>query len=329
MTYPRSKLIDRENGGFYHVFTRCVRRAWLCGKDPLTGQSYDHRRQWIEDRILALAKCFTVEIYGYAVMSNHYHIALYIDPQGPKALSKREIARRWVALRPPIRRGEVDADAVKARIEEICSDTDKVALYRERLGDLSWFMRYLNENIARRANLEDDCKGRFWERRYESQTLLDERAVYACMVYVDLNPIRAGVATDLERSDHTSIQRRIVQVRRERSSDRMSAALTPLSAGTSEPQSRLTMALEGYLELVDWTGRIIRDDKAGAIPPGVPPLLEQLSMEVDDWLPNVTSYRDHHRRAFGSIDLLRKLASRLEQHWLKGFGVARRRRAAI
>ncbi len=329
MTYPRSRLIDRENGGFYHVFTRCVRRAWLFGKDPVTRRSYDHRRQWIEDRILALAKGFTIEIYGYAVMSNHYHIALYIDPMGPKALSDKEIARRWVTLCPPIRRGEVDAAAFDARIETILADPDQVALYRERLGDLSWFMRFLNENIARRANLEDGCKGRFWERRYESQTLLDERAVYACMAYVDLNPIRAGITTDLEQSDHTSIQRRIKQARQEPSSERMGAPLASLSAGTSKAHSRLTMPLASYLELVDWTGRILRDDKSGAIPRSVPPVLEQLSMEVDDWLPNVTSYRDHHRRAFGSINLLRDLASRLGQHWLKGSGVARLRRAAI
>jgi REP element-mobilizing transposase RayT len=329
VTYPRSHLVDRENAGFYHVFTRCVRRAWLCGRDPVTGRSYDHRRQWIEDRILALAECFTVEIYGYAVMSNHYHIALYIDPKGPNALSDAEVARRWVTLSPPIRRRQLDQVAFEMRVEALSVDPDQLAIYRQRLGDLSWFMRFLNENIARRANLEDGCKGRFWERRFESQTLLDERAVYACMAYVDLNPIRAGMATDLEKSDHTSIQRRIRQERRAPSTEHMNSPLAPLSAGTRQSQTRLTISLEGYLDLVDWTGRIIRDDKTGAIPQSVPRLLRQLSMDVDDWLPNVTSYRDHHRRAFGSIEALRALASRLGQHWLKGSGAARLRPAAI
>ncbi len=83
VTYPRSHLIDRENPGFYHLTSRCVRRAWLCGEDPVTGRSFEHRRQWIEDRLLALADCFTVELYGYAVMSNHYHIVLRVDPQAP------------------------------------------------------------------------------------------------------------------------------------------------------------------------------------------------------------------------------------------------------
>lgn len=329
MTYPRSRLVDRENGGFYHVYTRCVRRAWLCGKDPATGRSYDHRRQWIEDRILALAKCFTVEIYGYAVMSNHYHIALYIDPRGPHAIPDQEIARRWVTLCPPTSHGEVDAVAFETRIEEITADAERLALYRERLGDLSWFMRFLNQHIARRANLEDACTGRFWERRYESQALLDEGAVYTCMAYVDLNPIRAGITTDLERSEHTSVRRRLRRVRANHPDEVMDAPLTPLSAGTAAPPVRLTMRLASYLELVDWTGRIVRDDKPGAIPRGIPPLLERLELEPQEWLPSLASYRDRRRRAFGSMERLQELASRLGQRWLHGSGAARRRLASI
>ena len=118
MTYPRSHLIDRENGGFYHLITRCVRRAWLCGEDPLTGRSYDHRRQWIEDRMLKLATCFTVELYAYAVMSNHYHIVLHIDPKAANALSDCEVAHRWITLTPPTHRGEIDPFEVRSLMSE-------------------------------------------------------------------------------------------------------------------------------------------------------------------------------------------------------------------
>src|SRR5687768_9150317 len=70
-------------------------------------------------------------------------------------------------------------------------------------------MRSLSEPIARRANREDVCTGRFWEGRYRCQALLDDAAVVACMAYVDLNPARAGLAADLAACEHTSVRRRI------------------------------------------------------------------------------------------------------------------------
>jgi len=80
MTYPRSHLVSEDEPGFYHVVSRCVRRAFLCGFDKVTKKCFKHRRHWIEDRILELADCFSVSVYSYAVMSNHFHVVLHVDP---------------------------------------------------------------------------------------------------------------------------------------------------------------------------------------------------------------------------------------------------------
>ena len=83
MAIKRSDLIDNETPGFYHLISRCVRRACLCGIDEETGISYEHRREWIEGRILKLAELFSIEVYSHAVMQNHYHLVVYFDPKAP------------------------------------------------------------------------------------------------------------------------------------------------------------------------------------------------------------------------------------------------------
>jgi len=208
MTLPRSHIAPLHSPGAFHCVQRCVRRAFLCGVDNYSGRCFEHRRGWIEQRIRLVAECFAVAIDAYAVMSNHLHLVLRIDPAETLRWSDDEVAARWVRLFPP---REDSDDAIQTKCLRLMSDPARIETLRNRLGNLSWLMRCLVEPIARRANREDSCKGRFWEGRYKCQVLCDERAILAAMAYVDLNPIRAGMANRLESSAYTSVATRVAE----------------------------------------------------------------------------------------------------------------------
>ena len=208
--YARKEIVADGEVGVYHCLARCVRRAYLCGQDALTGRNFEHRRAWIRTRLETLAGIFGVEVCGYAVMGNHLHAVLRTRPDVVAAWSDEQVGRRWWNLCP----GRRDKQGRPAEPEEhewrlLVADPAACAERRKRLASLSWFMRALCEPIARRANREDDCTGRFWEGRFKSQALLDEAALLACSVYVDLNPIRAGLAATPEESVFTSVHDRI------------------------------------------------------------------------------------------------------------------------
>jgi putative transposase len=216
MALPRSKYVQEGKEGVYHCFSRCVRRAFLYGFDSHTRRDYSHRKAWLVNRLRQLAGIFAVEVCAYAVMENHYHVILRTRPHIAARWSDQEVATRWLTLFPRnsgMRR--IAKLPVKEQIRSLVNCPERIALLRQRLSNLSWFMGRLNEFIARAANKEDEVKGRFWESRFKCQALLDEAAIAACMVYVDLNPIRAGRAKTPEGSDFTSIQERIRGWRKE------------------------------------------------------------------------------------------------------------------
>ncbi len=146
--------------------SRCVRRAFLCGWDRYSGRDHEHRRGWVRDRLEELSKLFGVEVFSYAVMSNHLHVVVRIRPDWVSQWSDREVAERWSRLF----RGKAAIQEGKAydekKLTRLLQDPEKLLQCRERLSDLSWFMRCTNEWLARRANKEDECTGRFWEGRF-------------------------------------------------------------------------------------------------------------------------------------------------------------------
>ena len=199
MATPRYKLVDEEHAACYHVTSRCVRRAWLCGYDSFTQRDYSYRKRWLVDRMKHLARCFAVEIFGYAVMDNHFHMVLRYDPKACESWTDEEVARRWVEAFPPTAKGEMLEERKAEARQLLMEDADGLERARRTLGSLSHFMKHLKQPIARRANQEDDCLGHFFEQRFYSGALLSEEALLAAMVYVDLNPIRARQGTRAHR----------------------------------------------------------------------------------------------------------------------------------
>jgi hypothetical protein len=140
MTQARSQLIDASHAGTYHCINRCVRRSWLCGFDRYTNKSFEHRKDWLEHRILEMGEIFACGIYGYAVMSNHLHIVVHMSPNTAREWTAAEVATRWVKLYPT---GKEASDQEK--IESIFSEPARVETYRSRLSSLSWLMKSTSE----------------------------------------------------------------------------------------------------------------------------------------------------------------------------------------
>jgi REP element-mobilizing transposase RayT len=327
MTQPRSTLVSLDDTPWYHVVSRCVRRAYLCGFDRHSGRNFEHRRGWIVERLQQLAAVFAIDIAAYAVMSNHFHIVMRVDAERALGWDRDEVLRRWTQLFT----GPELVQRYRAQPENLCAAELAranlwVTTYRERLMDLSWFMRVLNESVARQANAEDGVTGRFWEGRFKSQALLDEQAVLTAMAYVDLNPIRAKMAETPEASTYTSVAARIAELRKEQddaeSGPEDRAPLMPFDA-TGRMATAIPFAFDDYLELVDATGRVTREEKRGFIPGETPRLLERLAIDPEQFIATAGRMLRQFGSAIGTPVHITELCVVRQARYLRGVGAAR------
>ena len=331
MTRARKSIIDLAATPYYHVISRCVRRAYLCGEDEVSGKNFEYRRQWIEDRIKFLASVFAIDICAFAIMQNHYHIVLKVQTHQTKEWSDLEVIERW--------RNLYNADSVLVDLylnddatgAQICEAKNIIDGWRTNLSSISWFMKNINQYIACMANKEDGSTGHFWQSRFKSQALLDEAALLSCMAYVDLNPIRAGIATNLDDSDFTSIQERVktlADAQEQLNKDKRQGKVHPLpyqpeallDFGSQPDKDAIHFALSDYLELVDWTGRRIRDDKKGFIDSSAPKLFTQLKMDEEDWFDMTQSFERKFAYFAAKPELLYFHAEEHGAHYYQGVG---------
>ena len=307
----RVRVFAADEVAIVHVINRTVRRCFLMGDDPLTRKNYDHRKAWMERELEHLARFFSIDLLCYAILSNHFHLMLRSRPDVVTQWDDREVARRWLMLCPKRR------DA-KNRPEEpndfelnmITNDPVKLKAIRSRLSDISWWMRFLSQKIAQRANREEGENGKFWQARYRAVRLLDETAILACAAYVDLNPIRAAMAATIETSDYTSGQQRAITLQAElnaissleqavdKTSKPIAQSLSPLTIDVlkdaigacchtaghrASDKGFLAMSVASYLELLDWTARELRSDKRSTTPTSAAPIFERLGIDANTW----------------------------------------------
>lgn len=335
MPQPRKRLVSTKITPFYHVVARCVRRHFLCGIDPLTGNDYSGRKRTIQDRLALLADVFAIDVCAYAILSNHYHAVLHIDEQTALEWSEMEVARRWTRLftGPVLVRAFVAGQDLSSTQKQVVHN--HIQDYRKRLCDISWFMKCLNEPIARQANAEDNVTGHFWQARFSSQALLDEAAVLTAMAYVDLNPIRADIAETPETSDFTSVQQRIAEWKARqnpgpaapkpsvpKSTESLENIVVKLLVfrddGDEGTENAIPYSTSDYLELVDWSGRAIVEGKNGAIPDHLPPILQRLNMRPEQYLAYIRKPKFRFANALGALDKLKAYAEHFEKAFLKG-----------
>jgi len=339
LTIARSKLVDLSVSRWYHTISRCVRRAHLLGEGAVAGD----RKLWIERRLKELDAIFAVSVGGFAVLDNHLHLLLRLDPGVVQAWSDEDVVRRWFKLFPP--RGSDRRPLTVAKVKELVAkrleDAKWLVQTRQRLGSMSWFMKCLKEPLSRLVNKEEKCTGAFFEGRFKSIAILDEEALLSVCAYIDLNPVAAGIAETPETSDHTSVKARVEHVAGLGRVKDLQAAKQGSVAGVRaskkledglwlipiEDRRRFDSKREGmlesltlgnYLMLIEYTGRLVRDGKA-SIPVGVADIFARLGSSADAWqvrMQQLCSGRLIGRFLASSRERLREAAIKLGVHHL-------------
>ena len=320
MPRARKQQIALSQTSYYHLVSRCVRRAFLCGITDT--YNFEHRREWMTERLALLTQMFAIDIAAYALMTNHYHLVVRVDTAKAKCWSKLEVLQHWQMLfhLPALVERELTEESNSENERQIIDSI--IEKYRDRLCDISWFMRCLNEHIARLANAEDECTGRFWEGRFKCQALLGEKALLSVMAYVDLNPMRAKIVGSPQASDYTSIQNRLGNAVR----GIFHGKLLPFSddTDTEYSQEHIPYRFADYLELLTWTGQLIHAEASVVIQPQIPITLINLGISPNQWLHNCRKLEELFHFAIGPSKAVKQLCQAFGQHWFQGQVACRR-----
>ncbi|WP_299490987.1 transposase [uncultured Shewanella sp.] len=335
MTECRKKLIHINSTPYYHISNHCVRGTYLIKEDNQynkNGKLDQHRAQWFLDRLIQLSTIFCIDICAYSILPNRYHLVLKVNISTAKHLTLIQVMKRWKQIfnLPPL--------ANKYANQEVLSTAEKESLdelklqWRERLTNISWFMRCLNETVSRKINKEEKCKGAFWQGRFKSQALLDSPALLACIMFVDLAPIRAQLTQSLENDYFTSINLRLSAFNQAQAEAEIydvdhndlaivqqPTTLLPLDHMTrSGEKVHIPFHLPDYIELIIWTHRGIIQNKIPTNPIPTPRLLTLLSIKKKDWIETCRHFSHHYSHVAGSWSKMCEFSHQFNGKWCKG-----------
>ncbi len=299
MTVPRSQIVDVSLTPWYHMICRTVRGADLLGQGELD------RKRWIEDRLKFLSEIFAIDVASYAVLNDHFQCLVRLNPSKAETWSDEKIAQKWAKVVPPRGKDRKTLPVNNEWITEMIADSKFISESRQRLTNAGWFMKNLKEPLARMANQADEQTGAFWQSRFKSIAILDDEALLATCVYIDLSSVASGMAKLPEESEYTSVRARIEHCRQcgrlkdvQAATPGNSAALKsirelekdlwlcPIEHRPNPLGGRDGMlehlSLGTYLQVVDYTSRLVRTGKARVAKPVIE-LFDRLGTTAELW----------------------------------------------
>ena len=313
----RRDVIDDSVVGAYHVYDRCTRQDFLLGLDPVRDRDFSYRKEMFLKRLEMLQSVFAVECLDDAVLDNHFHMILRNRPDLVLEWSDQEVAERWLRLN----RRELDlrSPPTSDQVAGLVADTKRLKKIRQRLASVSWLMGYLREPLARAFNAEDGIRGFFWGR-FGCEPLKNETSLLACSLYVAMNPVRAGIATSVETSRHTSVEARLVDRQSGDPARPKSGWLAAVhvdgdgfegATDRRRPSDKgyLGLTFDEYLDLLDQMIQRERAEKRGKYDHAAPSILERLGISPAAWEATVRLTSRRFTRELDEMAKIRAAAS--------------------
>ena len=337
MTVRRSDVFRPGDEGIYHCGSRCVRRGWLMGDDPLTGKNHNRRRRWALLRLSLMCQAFSIDLLFFAILANHFHVVLRTMPRLAKRWPDREVARRWLMVFPGKRTEDpLGVEPADEDIGRLARNKDEIKKIRRRLSDISWWHRAFKEPLSRLANAEDGCSGAFWESRVWCRLVEGREGLFAVGLYNDLNLLRAGQCADPWATPYCSIGMRVLaeKIVKEGGADpapwlaqfTLSECQTGLMGSSTGLRASdlgcLDMTLDAYLKILRWAADESAKPRSGGMPQDLGRLARSQGLNPEKLSELIAMMPKIFPRMIGRAGQLRARAKEDDRHWFQGVGRA-------